>query len=58
MFFIEYFEEIMDYSPSNFGKNHGRPWFSLNILKKSWTVVHGFHQIFEYLYFLLVDLPL
>ena len=30
-----HFEKIMDYSP----------WFSLNFLKKSWTIVHGFHQI-------------
>ena len=29
MVFIEFFEEIMDYSP----------WFSLNFLKKSWTIV-------------------
>ena len=37
MVVITFFEEIMDYSP----------WFSSHFLKKSWTIVHGFHQIFE-----------
>ena len=33
-FSYNFFEKIMDYSS----------WFSL---KKSWTIVHGFHQIFK-----------
>ena len=37
MVFIEFFEEIMDYSP----------WYSSNFSKKSWTIGHGFHQIFK-----------
>ena len=37
MVFIEFFEEIMDFSP----------WYSSNFSKKSWTIVHGFHQVFE-----------
>ena len=35
MVFIEFFEEITDYSP----------WFSLNFLKKSRTIVHGFQAL-------------
>ena len=48
MVFITFFEKNMDYSHQIFEEIVDySPWFSLNFLKKSWTIVHGFHQIFE-----------